>query len=423
MPLLDLQVRFRELGRIRAGEKGSKGEPRKLQHFRLTSASRPLLEQAASLFGGEVREWKGAPDEGFFELYTKTDRLDVMIPPVVDSGALLSQHYELWSGGGCVRRCDGLNEAISGKPCICAITMGQDEDAERECDPITRLSVMLPSLGGIGVWRLDTGGINAALELPGSFGLIVKAAEGQFMPAVLRLEQRSSKKEGQTRRYVVPVLDMEQATMLELVSGNVPGVLGPAVAVGRPELPAAGAPPHGEEAAFEHGDGEPAYGEAPALPADAHPELSALHDELVELVSELGATDSLPLIERKTEIGDKDWLTRQIASARQTLAARATETEGASPQGGSEMTPSESPLSPEAPSAVDVEPSLAPDLDTVTIPDGEHKGLTLAEIVAKGPSGERWIRWALRHPDSKSVGPEVHAAIEAYTSQPELVEA
>jgi len=159
------------------------------------------------------------------------------------------------------------------------------------------------------------------------------------------------------------------------------------------------------------------------VPQEFQHETVALHDELVELVSELGATDSLPLIERKTEVGDKDWLARQIESARQTLAARATETEGASPQGGSEMTPSESPLSPEAPSAVDAEPSLAPDLDTVTIPDGEHKGLTLAEIVAKGPSGERWIRWALRHPDSKSVGPEVHAAIEAYTSQPELVEA
>src|SRR3970040_2795080 len=102
--------------------------------------------------------------------------------------------YELWSGGCCARRCDALNEAISGGPCLC-------DAEERSCTPTTRLSVMLPSLGGIGVWRLDTGGINAALELPGSFGLIVKAAEGQFMPAVLRLQQRSPQEGGATPRY------------------------------------------------------------------------------------------------------------------------------------------------------------------------------------------------------------------------------
>lgn len=264
-PLLDLQFRFRELGRIRAGEKDEKGLPRKRTTWRLTSASLPLLEQAASLpeIGGTVRPWEGAPDEGYWELLTETDRLDVMIPPVADSGALLSQHYELWSGGGCVRRCDGLNEALSGKPCLC------DPD-ERECKPTTRLSVMMPRLGGIGVWRLDTGGIYAALELPGAFSLIVRAAEGQFMPAVLRLEQRSSRKDGQTRRYAVPVLDMEQATILDLVSGQTTaGVLGPAVATGRPELPPAGEPPQGEGASFRHEQAAvPAHGEPPPLPGE-----------------------------------------------------------------------------------------------------------------------------------------------------------
>jgi recombination directionality factor gp3-like protein len=264
VPLLDLQVRFRELGRIRAGEKGPKGEPRKRSTWRITSASQALLEQAAALpeIGGTVREWKDAPDEGYYELLAETDRLDVMIPPVADAGALISQWYELWSGGGCVRRCDGINEALSGGPCIC-------DAEERACTPTTRLSVMIPKLGGIGVWRLDTGGINAALELPGAFGLIVKAADGQFMPAVLRLEQRSSKKEGTTRRYVVPVLDMEQASILELVSGKVPAVLGPAVATGRPELPAAGEPPKGNGAEFESTKGpEVSHGEPPPLPGE-----------------------------------------------------------------------------------------------------------------------------------------------------------
>jgi recombination directionality factor gp3-like protein len=340
MPLLDLQVRFRELGRIRAGEKGEKGEPRKLEHFRLTSASRPLLEQAAAEFGGTVTEWKDGPDAGLYELKTETDRIDVMIPPVADAGALLSQHYELWSGGGCVRRCDGLNEQISGGPCMCM-------PDERTCKPTTRLSVMIPKLGGIGVWRLDTGGYNAALELPGTFGLIVRAADGQFMPAVLRLEQRSSKKDGQTRRYVIPVLDMEQATILDLVSGNTPGVLGPAIATGRPQLPPASAPPNGDDASFViETDATPALGPQPDLPSsgaepaapgaansgeegpqspESAPDIELLHDELVALVTELGATDSLPLIEQKTDAGNKQWLKRQITTAKKALAERGDE--------------------------------------------------------------------------------------------------
>lgn len=318
MPLLDMQVRFRELGRIRAGEKGPKGEPRKRTTWRLTSASKPLLEQAASQpeIGGKVREWKDAPDEGYFELLTDTDRLDVMIPPVADSGSLLSQHYELWSGGGCVRRCDGVNEQLSGKPCLC------DPD-ERECKPTTRLSVMIPRLGGIGVWRLDTGGVNAALELPGTFRLLVHAADGQFMPAVLRLEQRSSKKDGQTRRYAVPVLDMEQATVLDLVSGHAPGVLGPAVATGRPALPPAGKPPNGENAAFHH-DVDPEHGAPPPLPGEEPlSEAGRLGNELMELVEQLGATDAVQTVIEHVGASDIEWLRRQIATARKAIAEKA----------------------------------------------------------------------------------------------------
>lgn len=318
MPMLDLQVRFRELGRIRAGEKGSKGEPRKLNHWRLTSASLALLEQAAGLYGGAPREWKGAPDEGYFELYTETDSLDVMIPPVADSGALLSQHYELWSGGGCVRRCDGINEALSGKPCLC-------DSEDRQCKPTTRLSVMIPRLGGIGVWRLDTGGINAALELPGAFGLIVGAAEGQFMPATLRLEQRSKREEGTTKRYAVPVLDMEGVSMLALVSGEASvGVLGPAVATGRPELPAASAPPNGAAAEFESTRPDaPEHGAPPPLPPaqpTTDPEIEPLRVLLVDLATQLDADqDFLTTIADKAGAGDKRWLKTAISRAEKKL--------------------------------------------------------------------------------------------------------
>ena len=54
----------------------------------------------------------------------------------------------------------------------------------------------------------------------------------------------------------------------------------------------------------------------PAVTADT------LAAELVGLVTELGATDSLPAIEAKREAGNTTWLKKQIATARDTLEKR-----------------------------------------------------------------------------------------------------
>lgn len=241
MPLLDVQRRLTELGRIRLGEKGPKGEPRRLSHFRLTSASKTLLDAAAKVYGGVVRKWSGAPDEGMWELYTTSDELDILVPPTLAS---YSQAYELWDAGGCSRRCDGVKEAISGGPCLC------DPDA-RECQVTTRVSVMLPKIPGIGVWRLDSKGWNAAAELPGTLDVLVAmAAGGTYLPAVLRVENRSSKRhlpggKVQTRRFPVPVIVPIQ-TMGELMAAAIVGTApAPQIEpvnrrerVARPELPA-----------------------------------------------------------------------------------------------------------------------------------------------------------------------------------------
>lgn len=219
--LLDIQVRLNELGRIRLGEKGARGEPKRLTKFRLTSASRAMLEQAAAVYGGTVRAWKGAPDEGFWELYTEADALDILIPPTL---AAYSQFYELWSGGGCERRCDGEIELLSGGPCRC------DPEA-RECQVTTRVSVMLPRIAGLGVWRLETRGWNAAATLPSTLELLGLSGRGSFVPGVLRLEQRSVKrrvadKDGvlkvQTQRFVVPVIDVA-GTIGELLAAGAAG--------------------------------------------------------------------------------------------------------------------------------------------------------------------------------------------------------
>lgn len=205
MPIIDLQRRLREIGRIRIGEKGvsstGKPIPKKLDTFRLTSSDREVLTTAAHLFGGAVSEWEDAPAGEQWEVTTETAALPIVIPP---GGVAMTQHYELWAGGGCKRRCDGAHELIGDQPCVC------DPEA-RECKPHTRLSVMLRDLPGLGVWRLDTSGWYAAVELAGAIEMVEWAAQsGRMLPARLRLEQRSVKREGeQVRRFAVPVIDLD----------------------------------------------------------------------------------------------------------------------------------------------------------------------------------------------------------------------
>lgn len=214
--IIDLQRRLAEIGRIRIGQQvpvsngSKKTRPAKLTTFRLTSPDRNRIAQAALLYGGNPSEWE-APAGNQWEVITESDTLNVIVPP---SDMAFSQHYELWSGGGCQRRCDGRNESISDGPCIC------DPD-KRECNIHTRLSVMLRDLPGLGVWRIDTSGYYAALELQGAVEIVQLAAgRGQMLPARLRLEQRMVKRPGQTtKRFAVPVLDIEVSPAQLLAGG------------------------------------------------------------------------------------------------------------------------------------------------------------------------------------------------------------
>ena len=214
--IIDLQRRLSEAGRIRIGQQvaGNNGRkrPEKLTTFRLTSSDRTRIDQAAQLYGGTVAQWD-APAGRQWEVVTEADSLNVIVPP---SDMCFSQAYELWSGGGCARRCDGYNESISQGPCVC-------DPEKRECSIHTRLSVMLADLNGLGVWRLDTSGWYAALELQGAVGVIQMAAgRGQMLPARLRLEQRMVKRLGEgTRRFAVPVLDVE-ISPAQLLGGSAP---------------------------------------------------------------------------------------------------------------------------------------------------------------------------------------------------------
>jgi hypothetical protein len=216
VPLLDLQRRLAEIGRIRIGASeatsGGRSRPKKLESFRITSRDKSRLDPIAAKYGGTVQQW-----ESQWEVYTETNELPVMLIP----GQTLSAWYEMWSGGGCVRRCDGQHEVLSDGPCLCpAADERRDLAANgKACKPTTRLSVLLPDVPGIGCWRLETHGYYAAVELAGAAELLERAtAQGVLLPARLRLDQREVKRGGQTRRFAVPMLevDVAPAEMIEL---------------------------------------------------------------------------------------------------------------------------------------------------------------------------------------------------------------
>ncbi|MGW1979192.1 recombination directionality factor [Streptomyces sp. NPDC001889] len=236
MPILDLQQRIRELGRIRIGQKvptsNGRTRPAKLNRFRLTSPSRPLLDKVAAQYGGTVAPWTPDGGTGQYEVITDATRMPILVPhqPV-------SQYYELWSGGGCQRRCDGVTELLKDRQCLC----GPDPH-DRQCKPTTRLSVVLAEIPGVGVWRLESHGYYAALELPGVAELLARA--GGYVPAHLGLEERTAKREGKTLRWMVPTIDVD-ITPTALVSGQIPesaamtgGPERAAIEAGRPDYAA-----------------------------------------------------------------------------------------------------------------------------------------------------------------------------------------
>jgi hypothetical protein len=217
MPLLDIQRRAAQLGRIRIGQQVATGRvdkngnpilrPSRLETFRLTTPSRATADEVARLLGGTVHPFEHARTAGQWEVVTDLSSLPVMVPPV---GAL-SQDYELWTAAGCVRRCDSVTDRVSGQPCLCPSDPQRRQEMAQNggaCKAVTRLNVMLPDLPGLGLWRIDTHSYYAAVELGGVAPLLEEAAaQGVSVPAELAIEQREVRRPGQKpKHFPVPVL-------------------------------------------------------------------------------------------------------------------------------------------------------------------------------------------------------------------------
>lgn len=240
MPIYTLQRQMREIGRIRIGApRRGRGPGRRLETFRLTSATRSLIEAAAARYGGVVEPW-----ESQWQVVTGTAALEIIIPP----GESVSQWFELWREGGCVRRCNGRENVLTMGACECPadvaerVRLSKTGDA---CKATTRLKVILPALPDLGVWMLESHGYYAAVELAGAAEVLaIAAANGRLIPANLRLEQRQTKRPGEgAKGYTVPVIEIPTGRVADL---DLPGVprLGPGDDVRRiPAIPSTTLPP------------------------------------------------------------------------------------------------------------------------------------------------------------------------------------
>lgn len=230
MPILGMQQRLVEVGRIRTGVRKTtatgKSYPAKLETFRFTSVSKSQIECVAAIYGGQVKPWSN-DGQAEWEVLTPVSEIQVYASPQE-----CTQWYEMWSGGGCVRRCDGQrcsfaeNGALREVPCKCS---DEDRGTPVGCKATTRASFILPQIEGIGVWRLESHGWNAAQELPMAYNMLrQQAMQGRYVPAILALRPEERRTPGgETMKFVVPMLTPMQTAYDVLNPGSV-GEIAPA---------------------------------------------------------------------------------------------------------------------------------------------------------------------------------------------------
>ena len=236
--LLGMQRRSLPLGEIRMGTSEevpgkSFRRPVRLDTFRFTTASEHTAQVIAMKYNGEAIPW--SQRKGRWEVLTDRTSLDVWVPP---RGEAVDANMELWDGPRRRRVCDGTIERLSGKPCMCplpdnpcdpaCVQAARDERKRlaglrppQACKVLTRINVTIPDLPGLtGVFRLNTGSENAAVETADSGEAMEIAREGGvYLPAVLRMEWRTRAADG--KPYPVPVLQIG-LSMQDLAKGALP---------------------------------------------------------------------------------------------------------------------------------------------------------------------------------------------------------
>lgn len=200
MPLLDLQRQYLESFRLRIGaqaETNGKPRPVSLDHFRVTARAQQVCQVFATQYGGEVRPWQGPRSGDAWVVDLPVATLPVRILP----GESLSQWWELWDSGGCVRRCDGRTERLTGHPCACSPDIDARMANGSQCRPTSRLAVICPDVATLGVGRLTTHSLIVARSL----GATVELAQwaGEYVEALLSVVKTQGR-----RQYPLLYLDL-----------------------------------------------------------------------------------------------------------------------------------------------------------------------------------------------------------------------
>ena len=222
VPIARNYGRIPEQGRIRLGVKTERAM-KSLDTFRFTSPDPGAIEAIAALYGGDMRPWsdKRATPKEQWEVITTTNEIRIFLPQ-----HSIDVWYEEWSGGGLLRRCDGIEAQVEVKtpdgtdidivPCHCAGLV--ENGKQMMCRPYTRLSVILPEIRFGGTWRLESKGWNASKELPAMAQVIAQMQTIGIVEGKLSLEKRTKISGGQTRHFVVPRLSTDTSP-LEIMSG------------------------------------------------------------------------------------------------------------------------------------------------------------------------------------------------------------
>lgn len=224
--IITMQRQARELGRLRTGytdTTGAKPRPVKSATWVVTSHAEHYVAAAAEQWGGKVEPWQPlgkGPKQ--FRVITEAASIDALLP----QGDPLSQFNELWSGGGCTRRCDGQTEQLTRKSCLCAAEHGEDwhlQPKGKVCSATSRLNVILPDMPDVGVWRSETHSFYAANEWSGTVDMVLSGTGGKgLVPVALRIEPRQRVADGRTKKFPVVVVEIRGITPRQALTGPLP---------------------------------------------------------------------------------------------------------------------------------------------------------------------------------------------------------
>lgn len=277
--ILNRQRQLAEQGRLRLGftvpatsRAGNPiDKPVRSETWVLTSHSAEHIEHAAHLWGGEPEEWQpmgNGPRQ--HRVITTSKAIPAILPP----GDPLTQAYEQWNKGGCVRRCDGVTEQLSGSPCVCLDQHGPtwfELGPKDVCASKSRLKVLLPDMPGLGTWRMETGSFYATDEIAGMVDTIRGAVgDSVLIPVTLRIEPRTRVAGGQTKQFTVPVVELRGVNAGALLGGQ---------AIDRRQL-ASGNPDSSTPLAIQAADPFAAYDDQVAAAATLD-DLSAIWKQMV----------------------------------------------------------------------------------------------------------------------------------------------